>query len=123
MPSSEKSSLERQLALAEAYWAALVRQGVRPGMLSPVEAFFFATDLGAAEKLGVEFAGTPGWRASVAELKEESPRWMVKVVTRPVVLAREVLLELVKIMVAAASEHGCDFDGFGLALPSASSRR
>lgn len=118
MTADEDSLLARQLVLTEAFWAELERQGVQPGMRSPVEAFFFAGERRAAEQLATDFVETDGWQAFLAEVaEEEPPRWIVKVVTRPVVLGREVFLELARIMVAAAVQHGCDFDGFGLSHP------
>jgi hypothetical protein len=118
MKADEDSLLARHVALTEALWAELERQGVEPGVRSPVEAFFFAGERRAAEQLATDFVETDGWRAFVAEVaEEEPPRWIVKVVTRPIVLGREVFLEMAKIMVAAAVQHGCDFDGFGLSRP------
>jgi Regulator of ribonuclease activity B len=118
MTAGEDSLLARQLALTEALWAELERQGVDPGVRSPVDAFFFAAERGAAEQLATDFVETDGWRAFIAEVSEEEPpRWIVKVVTHPLVIGREVFLELAKIMVAAAVQHGCDFDGFGLSRP------
>ena len=58
-----------------------------------------------------------GWPQEIAKAEEGVGRCRVKVVTPEVNLTRETFLELVEVMMVAAHEHSCVFDGFQVATP------
>jgi hypothetical protein len=114
MKASSDDQLQVQIALAEDLWAQLERSGVRRGALARVETIFFCADERAANSLFGEFA-EDGWEARVADRDDGGQGVILKIVTRPLVMGREVLVELAKTMVQAGQELGCPFDGMQVA--------
>jgi|JI10StandDraft_1071094.scaffolds.fasta_scaffold00750_20 hypothetical protein len=101
-----------QLAAAERLWGRLVAQGVVEGSKARLEALFMTRDEGAAMSLASELAGDD-WGAEVTALGDG--RLRVRVVTRPLVMGPEVLVELANQMVDAGRLFSCEFTGLRLA--------
>lgn len=101
-----------QLAAAERLWLKLVAQGVVEGSKARLEALFMTRDEGAAMALASELPGGD-WGAEVTALGDG--RLRVRVVTRPLVMGPEVLVELANQMVDAGRQFACEFTGLRLA--------
>lgn len=105
----DPNRLQAQRALTEALWSELNKQGVRKGSAGRIEAFFFADDESAAESLVGAFED---WVHEVTPDNDGSTRLRVMLVSPEVALSRDAFLELVDVMMIAAVEYACVFDGF-----------
>jgi len=112
----DPEELHAQYALTEALWSRLVGLGIQSGTSGRIEAFFFADHEHTAASLVGAFTSS-GWLQEISKTEEGVGRRRVKVVTPEVNLTREAFLELVEVMMIAAHEHSCVFDGFQVATP------
>jgi hypothetical protein len=103
---------QAQHALTAALWERLSEQGVRARSTGNIEAFLWADEEGAAASLGGVFADGKWGR----ELAVVDGRFRVKLTTPEIVLTPQAFHELVDVMMVAAVEHGCTFDGFQVDL-------
>ena len=108
----DQNALRAQYALTEALWSKLIEQGLRERSEGKVEAVFFADHEIAAASLTAAFDVDRQWLREITPLDDGSGRLRVKVVTPEAVLTRKAFLELVEVMMVAAYQHGCVFDGF-----------
>jgi len=104
-----------QYRLTEALWSRLVEQGVRDGSQGQIEGFLFAPDETAAAAVAASYVNN-GWLREVDQLEDGSGRLRIKLVSKPVYLTRQALLELADVMMVSAHHHGCAFDGFQIAV-------
>jgi hypothetical protein len=107
----DAQALAAQRSLTEALWLTLQGQGVKNRTAGRIECFFLAgaDDLAAA----LVNAFPTEWDHDI------SPRngvISVKITTGLVHLSRDAFLELVDVMMIAADEAGCVFDGFQVDL-------
>jgi|ERR1041384_7913809 len=103
----DPQALAAQRSLTEALWLTLQGQGVKNRTAGRIECFFIA---------GADTMAAALVNAFPAEWdREVSPRdgvFSVKITTELVHLSRDAFLELVDVMMIAADEAGCVFDGF-----------
>jgi hypothetical protein len=103
----DAQALAAQRSLTEALWLTLQGQGLKNRTAGRIECFFIAGADTMAEALVNAFPAD--WDHEV------SPRdgvISVKITTGLVHLSRDAFLELVDVMMIAADEAGCVFDGF-----------
>ena len=109
-------ALSAQRSLTEALWLTLQRQGLRGGTSRRVECFFVARDDAVAASLLSGFAETAGWNHEVSAIDDTPGGISIKIVSPLAYLTREAFLELVDVMMIAAHDSGCVFDGFQVDL-------
>jgi hypothetical protein len=103
----DAQALAAQRSLTEALWLTLEGQGLKNRTAGRIECFFGANSDTVAAALVNAFPAE--WD------REVSPRdgvFSVKITTPLVHLSRDAFLELVDVMMIAADEAGCVFDGF-----------
>jgi hypothetical protein len=105
-----------QRALTEALWLTLRRQGVRRGTARRIECFFVAREAAAVAALLNGFPETKEWSHEVSRMDDPPGTISVKVISPLAYLSKEALLELVDVMMLAAHDAGCLFDGFHIDL-------
>jgi len=69
-------------------------------------------DEAASASLTASFGRSPGWLHEVTRVDDAPGTLRVKLVSPEVVLSREAFLELADVMMIAAEECACVFDGF-----------
>jgi hypothetical protein len=103
--------LQAQHALTDALWTRLCALGVKKGAEGRIESVFFADDDLVASALVATF--TRGdWRHRIERFDGGPSKRRVHIVSPEVVLSPEAFHELVDVMMVAAVENGCHFDGF-----------
>jgi len=112
----DAQALSDQRSLTEALWLALQRQGVKNRTPRRVECFFIARADSAVASLLNAFPETGEWNRDVSRIDDTPDTISVKIISPLVHLTREALLELVDVMMIAADESGCVFDGFQVDL-------
>jgi len=112
----DAQALSDQRSLTEALWLALQRQGVKNRTPRRVECFFLARADSAVALLLNAFPDTGEWKRDVSRIDDTPDTISVKIISPLVHLTREALLELVDVMMIAADESGCVFDGFQVDL-------
>jgi len=96
---------------AESLWSRMAGQGVQEGSIGRFEARFVAKDRRNAEVLAADFELLgEGWKSEIVSDTAHG-LFRVNVITRPVVLGLEVVVELTKMMATGAQDFGCDFVG------------
>jgi|SRR5438128_6865429 ABC-type transporter Mla MlaB component len=108
----DAQALSAQRLLTEALWLSLQGQGVKNRTSRRVECFFIARADSAVGSLLNGFPETAEWRHEVSRIDDPPGAISVKIITPLAYLSREALLELVDVMMIAANESGCVFDGF-----------
>jgi hypothetical protein len=98
--------------LTEALWLTLQSQGINDGAPRRAECFFVARDDAAVASLLTGFPETAQWSHEVSRMDDPPGAISVKVISPLAYLSREALLELVDVMMIAAHDSGCVFDGF-----------
>ena len=112
----DAQALSDQRSLTEALWLALQQQGVKNRTPRRVECFFIAREDSAVASLLNAFPETGEWSRDASRIDDSPDTISVKVISPLVHLTREALLELVDVMMIAADESGCVFDGFQVDL-------
>jgi len=107
----DPAALERQRVLTDALWTTLCEQGLRNRSAGRIESFFLSTSRSAADSLAAAYGGD-GWEVEIDSIPGESEELRIKIVSPEVALTRTAFLELVEVMMIAAVDHGCSFDGF-----------
>lgn len=106
---------EKQRALTRALWETLVQGGVAPGQPGRITSVLFAPNRAAADVLLDRFrTESGGWASDVQPIPDPPERLCVSILSPTVALTLEAFLELVDVMLVAAQETGCTFDGFEL---------
>jgi hypothetical protein len=108
--------LSVQRSLTEALWLTLQRQVVRDGTSRRIECFFVARQDFAVTSLLNGFRETAGWNHEVSRIDDPPGAISVKIISPLAYLSREAFLELVDVMMIAAHDSGCVFDGFQVDL-------
>jgi hypothetical protein len=103
--------LQKQRLLTAALWATLRSQGIEANAPGRIECYFFAPSDAEVARL---VPGFPGWRCEVTECAGGKYRRMVRITTSEVHLSEEGFLSLVDVVMVAAHESSCTFDGFQL---------
>jgi hypothetical protein len=103
--------LQRQHALADALWTRLVAQGVKTGAAGRIESTFFADDDLTATSLVASFTGGD-WRHRIESSDDGPSKRRVRLVSPEMALSPEAFHDLVDVMMVAAVENHCAFDGF-----------
>ena len=107
----DPEKLRAQYALTEALWAKLVEHGVRDrATAGRIDCFFLADDADHAGELIQLF----DWAHEVTTPEGATDQRQVRIVTSEATLSLEALRDLVEVMMVAAVESGCTFDGFGV---------
>src|SRR5215510_11082981 len=112
----DAQALSDQRSLTEALWLALQQQGVKNRTPRRVECFFLGRADSAVASLLNAFPETGEWKRDVSRIDDTPDTISVKIISPLVHLTREALLELVDVMMIAADESGCVFDGFQVDL-------
>ena len=107
----DAQALAAQRSLTEALWLTLEGQGVKNRTSGRIECFFVASTDTVAAALVHAFPAK--WDH---EISRRDDAISVKIITPLVHLSRDALLELVDVMMIAADEAGCVFDGFQVDL-------
>ena len=81
-----------------------------------IECFFIACADSAVASLLNGFPETAEWNHEVSRTDDPPGTISVKIISPLAYLSREALLELVDVMMIAAHESGCVFDGFQVDL-------
>jgi hypothetical protein len=105
----DAQELAAQRSLTEALWLTLRGQGLKDTTRRRVECFFITRQDSAAVSLLNGFSD--GWDHEVSRIDDPPGAICVKIITPVVYLTREALLELVDMMMIAAHDSGCVFDG------------
>ena len=114
--------LEHQLSMNRATWSALGEHGVKDGTELSLDFFFFAPGENEARALATYIAAETDYQVEASSAKAgllSKRQWAVNGSTRPTAVSLDVLDEWVTWMVAAGRAHGCEFDGWGAAVPDA----
>jgi hypothetical protein len=112
----DAQALSAQRSLTGALWLTLQQQGVKNRTRRRVECFFVAPVDSAAASLLNGFPETSQWNHEVSRVDDILGAISIKIISPPAYLSREALLELVDVMMIAAHESGCVFDGFQVDL-------
>jgi hypothetical protein len=112
----DAQALSAQRSLTEALWQTLQSQGIKDGTSRRVECFFVAHDDAAVASLLPGFPETAEWNHEVFRMEDPPGAISVKIISPVAYLSREALLELVDVMMIAAHDSGCVFDGFHVDL-------
>ena len=112
----DAQALSAQRSLTEALWLTLQGQGVKNRTPRRVECFFVVREDSAIASLLNGIPETAEWNHEVARIDDPPGAFSVKIISPLVYLSREALLELVDVMMIAAHESGCVFDGFQVDL-------
>ena len=119
----DAQALSVQRSLTEALWLTLQRQGIKDGTSRRVECFFVAREEPAVASLLNGFPETAEWNHQVSRIGNPPGAIPVKIISPPAYLSREALLEFVDVMMIAAHDSGCVFDGFHVDLSDLQRRR
>ena len=111
----DASALQAQRALIEALWSTLENK-IDVGAPARIEAFFFSHGEASAQALVAGFGPESGWESQVDRVEDEPERQRIRLVSPPVHLTHEAMLELVDVMMIAGADHACTFDGFQVAV-------
>jgi len=112
----DAQALSAQRSLTEALWLTLQQQGVKNRTSRRVECCFVARADSAIASLLNGFPETGEWKHHVSRIDDPPGAISVKIVSPLAYLSREALLELLDMMMIAAHESGCVFDGFQVDL-------
>ena len=112
----DAQALSAQRSLTEALWLTLQSQGVKDRTPRRVECCFVAHHDAAVAALLQGTPETADWNHEVSRIDDRPGAISVKIISPPVYLSREALLELVDVMMIAAQDSGCVFDGFHVDL-------
>jgi hypothetical protein len=112
----DAQALSTQRSLTEALWLTLQGQGVKLATPRRIECFFVAREDPAVASLLIGFPETAEWRHEVSEIDGRPGAVSVKIISPLAHLSREALLELVEVMMIAAHDAGCIFDGLNVDL-------
>ena len=112
----DAQALSAQRSLTEALWLTFQEQGVKDGISRRVECFFVAREDAEVASLLNAFPNAAGWDHGVSRMDDPPGAISIKVISPLAYLSREALLELVDVMMIAAHESGCVFDGFHVDL-------
>ena len=112
----DAQALSAQRSLTEALWLTLQGQGVKNRIPRRIERFFIACADSAVASLLNGFPETTEWKHEVSRIDDPPGTISVKIISPLAYLSREALLELVDVMMIAAHESGCVFDGFQVDL-------
>jgi hypothetical protein len=112
----DAQALSAQRSLTEALWLTLQGQGVKNRTPRRIECFFIACADSAVASLLNGFPETAEWNHEVSRIDDPPGTISVKIISPLSYLSREALLELVEVMMIAAHESGCVFDGFQVDL-------
>jgi ABC-type transporter Mla MlaB component len=112
----DAQALRVQRSLTEALWVTLQRQGVSDRTSRRVECCFVAREDSAVASLLNGFSETAEWNHEVSRIHDPPGAIFVKIISPLAYLRREALLELVDVMMIAAHESGCVFDGLHVNL-------
>jgi len=112
----DAQALSAQRSLTEALWLSLQGQGVKNRTPRRIECFFVASEDAAVAALLNGYPETGEWSHEVTRIDDPPGAISVKIISPLVYLTREALLELVDVMMIAAHESGCVFDGFQVDL-------
>jgi hypothetical protein len=103
--------LQAQHALTDALWTRLVALGVKTGAEGRIESVFYADDdFAAASLVGTFTRGD--WRHRIEPSDDGPSKRRVRIVSPEIALSRKAFHELVDVMMVAAVENHCHFDGF-----------
>jgi hypothetical protein len=106
---------EKQRILTRALWDALVKGSVQPGQPGRITSVLFAPSDAAADVLLSRFrTESGGWASDVQPCSDSHEGLCVSILSPLVALTLEAFLELADVMLVAAHETGCTFDGFEL---------
>jgi hypothetical protein len=112
---------EKQRTLTKALWETLRKGGVQPGQPGRITSVLFAPSEAAADVLLSRFRTESGGWASDVQPRGDldaggdlDERLCVSILSPQVALTLDAFLELVDVMLVAAHETGCTFDGFEL---------
>jgi hypothetical protein len=112
----DAQALSAQRSLTEALWLTLQGQGVKNKTARRIQCFFVACADSAVASLLHAFPETAEWNHEVSRIDDPPGAMSVKITSPLVYLTREALVELVDVMMIAAYESGCVFDGFQVDL-------
>lgn len=110
---------QKQHALADALWQLLNEKGVRRGSIGQIDVFLYGEEKAAASLAGMIRRG--GWSAATTQ-DGEPGRVRVQVTTDDVVFSRDAFIDLTDIMMVAAADHGCVYDGVEVAVHAVKKR-
>jgi hypothetical protein len=106
---------EKQRTLTRALWETLLKGGLQPGQPGRISSVLFAPSEAVADVLLNRFRTNPrGWASDVQPVSDPHKRLCVSILSPQVALTVEAFLELADVMLVAAHETGCTFDGFEL---------
>lgn len=108
----DAQALSAQRSLTEALWRTLQGQGVKDTTSGRIECVFVAREDAAVASLLNAFPETAEWDHEVSAIDDPPGGISVKITSPRAYLSREAFLELVDVMMIAAHESGCVFDGF-----------
>ena len=112
----DTQALSAQRSLTEALWLTLQGQGVKNRTSRRIACFFVARADSSVASLLNAFPETAGWNHEVSRIDDPPGAVSVKIISPLAYLSREALFELVDVMMIAAHESGCVFDGFQVAV-------
>lgn len=112
----DAQALSAQRALTEALWLTLQGQGVKDTTSGRIECVFIAREEAAVASLLNAFPETAEWNHDVSAIDDPPGGISVKIISPLAYLSGEALLELVDVMMIAAHESECVFDGFQVAI-------
>ena len=108
--------LSAQRSLTEALWLTLQKQGLKNRTPRRIECFFLVSADSAVASLLNAVPQTAEWDHEISRIDDPHGAISVKITSPLVYLSREALLELVDVMMIAAHESGCVFDGLQVDL-------
>jgi hypothetical protein len=108
----DAQALSTQRSLTDALWLTLQGQGVKDATPRRIECCFVAREESAVASLLKAFPETAEWNHEVSRVDDPPGGMSVKIISPLAYLSREALLELVDVMMIAAHDSGCVFDGF-----------
>jgi len=112
----DAQALSTQRSLTEALWLTLQRQGVKDNTSRRIKCFFVAGEDSAVASLLNGFPETADWNHEVSRIDDPPGGISVKIISPLTCLSGEGLLELVDVMMIAAYDSECVFDGFQVDL-------
>ena len=112
----DAQALSAQRSLTEALWLTLQGQGVKDTTSGRIECFFIAREDASVASLLNAFPEAAEWNHDVSRMDDPPGGISVKIISPLAYLSREALLELVDVMMIAAHDSGCVFDGLQVAV-------
>lgn len=120
-PRWDETVLREQLAMTAQTWATLQEHGVDESTELELDFFYIAPGQSEAETLSAFLRRETDYFVVVDKARKRMlsrKAWYVMGRTEPAAVTLEILDEWVRWMVAAGAEHGgCEFDGWGAAVP------